>query len=317
MHKYVYSNFLITRINIKQPNHFRHADRNVNDKAFLAQRFNIFEKICIPSVISQSFKKFTWLILLDSGLPLLFKQKIEGYRKKYAIVPVYVEGIKFLWAINSIIKEYIPKETQYLISTNLDSDDALNKDFMAMINKYFYCQDFEFLVFPFGYLYRFGYNDLYLRYWMTPPIYTLIERVFGFKTCLFYGHTKVNEFKHKIIQKNPAWLMSVHETNDRTQRDINAIWQPTSRLCSDFNIYTPLKRDSFNDIKMIILHISQTLKNVNKRVNTPKKKLINIVGIACPSLLIFTRKISYKIRRFYIFWKKAMARVKNRKIKDL
>ncbi|NJN92005.1 MAG: hypothetical protein HC878_17660, partial [Leptolyngbyaceae cyanobacterium SL_5_14] len=92
----------------------------------------LFEQICLPSVKAQNNKDFVWLMLLDAALPAQFKEKVEKYRSIVQLVPIYIESRETLLdSVRRVVKEHTDGECSYLITTSLDSDDAISKDFCS------------------------------------------------------------------------------------------------------------------------------------------------------------------------------------------
>ncbi|MEQ8999885.1 MAG: glycosyltransferase [Coleofasciculus sp. B1-GNL1-01] len=289
----MFKHFIITRMNVDW-NLSRHRhDRNSYD--FLIHRFNLFESICYPSVLSQKNKNFTWLILFDAALPIGFKQKVESYCSNSStikIIPVYIQSkTTLLNTVREIIQQNISSETPYLITTSIDSDDAISQNFVSLIQENFNNQDFEFINFPFGYLYRIKEQNLYLREWLTSPFYTLVENVNNFKTVLQYGHTVIKNHKNRQIITKPVWLMIAHGENVRTNFDVSAAWQPLYRLGSDFTVDLefPSKSRSYY-LKEILMAIHQVYAS-RKKWDTKKVKIRKIINILSPALLRFARKV--------------------------
>lgn len=292
-HSKLFEHFLITRMNVDW-NLSRHRhDRNSPD--FLDHRFNLFEKICYPSVLSQTNKIFFWIILFDAALPISFKQKVERYcsqASKIKIIPVYVQDKNTLInTVRKVIKQNISNEKRYLITTSIDSDDAISNNFVSLVQEKFSSQDFEFINFPFGYLYRIKEQNLYLREWLTSPFYTLIENINDFKTVLQYNHTEIKKYRNRQIITKPVWLMIAHGENVRTNFDVSAAWQPLYRLGSDFTINLEFPSKSRNSyLKEIIGAVYQVYAS-RKKWDTQKVKVRKIINILSPSLVRFTRKL--------------------------
>jgi hypothetical protein len=67
------------------------------------------------------------------------------------------------------------EETEYLITTKIDNDDALHKDFIKTIQENFNKQKFEFISFPYGYV--FHIDKIYLLKYLENPFVTLVEKI--------------------------------------------------------------------------------------------------------------------------------------------
>jgi hypothetical protein len=288
-----FKHFVITRMNVDWQISRPRSDRN--DPEFLSRRFALFEQICLPSVKAQTNKNFLWLMLLDAALPAQFKEKVEKYRSIVGLIPVYVESRETLLdSVRRVVREHTDAECKYLITTSLDSDDAISKDFLQLVQAQFRQQEFEFVNFLFGYLYRTSEQKLYLREWLTSPFYSLIESYNDdFKTVLEYGHTQVNEFNNCQIVAEPLWLMVAHGNNVRTNFDVSAAWQPVNRLGSNFAVDLDFPESSkLKVFKEMVTEIYSVLKS-KKEWDTTKVKVRKISNIISPSTVRILRKIKF------------------------
>ncbi|MEQ8536172.1 MAG: glycosyltransferase [Coleofasciculus sp. D1-CHI-01] len=289
----MFEHFIITRMNVDWHLSRQRHDRNHPD--FLTHRFNLFEEVCYPSVLSQNNKNFTWIILFDAALPISFKQKVESYclnAEKIKIIPVYIQSkITLLNTVKETIQRNLSNKTEYLITTSIDSDDAISKNFVSLIQENFSSQELGFINFPFGYLYRTKEQTLYLREWLTSPFYTLVEKVNNFETVLQYGHTEIKNHKNRQIITKPVWLMIAHGENVRTNFDVSAAWQPLYRLGSDFTINLEFPSKSrVSYLKEILMALHQVYVS-RKTWDNKKVKVRKTINILSPSLLRFVRKL--------------------------
>ncbi|HHP7229787.1 MAG TPA: glycosyltransferase [Xenococcaceae cyanobacterium] len=226
--------FLLTRINVDGWFNRPRTKEERNTKDFLDHRFSIFEKTCYPSVQSQTKTNFIWLVLCDDMLPEAYRQRLETYNSIVKIIPIYITSKDtLLETVYQVIISNFTNTTKYLITTNLDSDDIIAKNFIATVLQKFNQQSFEFINFPFGYLYNLNTRVLFLREWHTASCHTLIEKIQKnnkFDTALKYSHIDINKYNLRQVIMKPMWLMTVHGKNDRTAFDVNAAWQPIFRL---------------------------------------------------------------------------------------
>ncbi|MDJ0632693.1 MAG: glycosyltransferase [Xenococcaceae cyanobacterium MO_188.B29] len=290
-----FQHFLLTRINIDWNISKSRSKEERNSIDFLNYRFNIFEKTCYPSVNAQINKNFIWLILCDSNLPNEFREKIANYHFEVKILPVYISSKEsFLNILKEKIVENILENTTHIITTNLDSDDVISKDFISITQHQFRGQYFEFINFPFGYLYLLNEQKLFLREWLTSPFYSLIEKYENFETVLKYSHAQIPKDKTRQIITIPMWLMTAHEQNVRTRFDVSAAWQPFYRLGSNFCTDISFPEENFlATLREFFTAIIQILSS-KRNWDTPKVKSRKILNILFPSLIRLTRKLNYR-----------------------
>jgi hypothetical protein len=190
------------------------------DPVWLEKRFQLFERFCFPSVENQSNQNFKWLVFFDVDTPETFKQKISKYSEQWEnFVPVYLDCPlpygQFPDEVRKFVRKYIPADCEYLITTWLDNDDAIHRDYVQMIQDNFERQESETLNFIFGYQLCDG--KLYFDFEIANHFISLIERYepTSFNTCLCRPHKHLYEVcrsARKILCK-PAWIEVVHGSN--------------------------------------------------------------------------------------------------------
>lgn len=281
---------LITRMNVEW-NISRPVEER-NDPSFLSHRFEIFEKTCYPSVNSQTNKNFIWFMLLDAQAPNEFRQRVEHYSSNPRIIPIYIKNKDtLLETVRTEINARLVDSTTHLITTNLDSDDSVSKNFIESVQNQFQNQDFEFINFPFGYMYRFIDETLYLRDWLTAPCHTLIEKRENFETAIKYEHSEITQYNTRQVITKPIWLMTVHGKNVRTSFDVNAAWQPSHRLLGDFDIrFNPPQKSYLETLNDTLSAVVQVMRSERKWDN-PAIKFKKIANILSPAIVRSLRRV--------------------------
>jgi Putative rhamnosyl transferase len=228
--------FLLTRFNVRV--NYDSQRTGVNPE-WLAHRFDLFEKYCYPSVRSQTNLDFKWLVYFDSETPQAFRQKIQKYSEWQNFIPVYL-NTEFTDEINrQVVSEYLNKNTEYLITTRLDNDDAVCRSFVQKFQDCFDEQEIEFISLVNGYV----LNDrrLYLFRYPNNPFTSLIERIdhknsHQFRTILCGEHSQISAVgKLRKINGEPAWLQVVHGKN--VSNRVRGTRQPISKLDGNFEIF--------------------------------------------------------------------------------
>ena len=203
--KGIFKHFILTRFNVVKLS-------KEAEKSWLKHRFKIFSEYCYPSVRGQSCQNFKWLIFYGADTPEVFRRKVEKYSKGKNIIPVYIKGNELLNEAKRVISDCMGNDTQYLITTRIDTDDAISKDFIERIQNEFDNQKCEFINFTNGYV--LTKNGIYLDKQPSNPFITLIEEAEGFKTVWCEEHNKLSRIGPIMqIESNPAWLQVVHTTN--------------------------------------------------------------------------------------------------------
>lgn len=124
---------LITRFNLATPG------REVAYRTrpgWLEERFVLFERYCLPSIAAQSCQDFGWIVYFDEGTPAWARERIEAARAVRDFHPCYTglfDGTG--WA--RTVRERIgaPQPGRMLLTSNLDNDDALSRDYVARVQQ--------------------------------------------------------------------------------------------------------------------------------------------------------------------------------------
>jgi hypothetical protein len=187
-------------------------------EAWHNHRFSLFEQFCLPSVEAQTCRDFAWLLLFDRATPQVYFPRIEAYTKRANIQVHFLKGYD-LGAVPRILGSQIGGRAEFLISTTLDNDDALARDFVARVQREFREQDFELLNFVRGLRYDLIRERLYACDLYSNPFMSLIERILpgrplrSIAGCLPHS-TIADRFSGIVnIRSAPAWLQVIHDRN--------------------------------------------------------------------------------------------------------
>ncbi|TIC79530.1 hypothetical protein E8D34_20365 [Nocardioides sp. GY 10113] len=178
-------------------------------EGWLRERVALFERYCLPSVAAQSATTFEWLVYFDPESPAWLKERISGWQS--VLTPVFratVDRAELLADIESTLE----RRGKWLITTNLDNDDGLARDFVERIQSAesvprrhaIYCDN--------G-LIRRG-DGLYLRNDPENAFCSVREPWDGASTCWVDWHNLLGRSMEVIHVKGvPGWLQVVHESN--------------------------------------------------------------------------------------------------------
>lgn len=224
---HAFTHLLLTRFNLRWGPQY-----SAPGEEWLAHRFELFERFCYPSVRAQSNQNFRWLVWFDTATPDAFRGRIEGYARWDNFVPLYLEIYDL-----EVIREQVSRmigPAPFLITTRLDNDDALCRDFVDLVQRNFRRQECEFLNFPYGYVWH--EQKIYLSKQLSNPFISLIERGDGRPRTVWYGnHRRVAQLGSlRQVRSGPAWLQVVHERN--LLNEVQGIRRPITRLAGGFTI---------------------------------------------------------------------------------
>lgn len=210
-----FTHTVITRFNLR--NSDWHATKNndaVLTEKWLTNRFQLFEKYCLPSLINQSNNNFNWRIYFDTTTSQSIVKKIHAISNKGEyFTPVFVDGMEgFLPDIQRYIRSL---DSEFMITSRVDNDDCLHEQYIDEIQKRFDFQDYMAIDFIDGYaLQLVPFVRVGLKRWASNPFISLIERK---ENALSVWHKSHTEWKreHRVITVTDTrvWMQVVHYEN--------------------------------------------------------------------------------------------------------
>lgn len=211
--------FLITRFNLISKIWEEDIDRPLAiSDSWLENRFNIFEKFCLPSVINQNNKNFIWLVLFDQRTPQACRERIYGYNKMvYNYNPLFIDGIESMVAeVKKFVEDNLNSDDEYIITTRFDNDDLLHEDFIAEIQNLFVPRQNAIIDLKYGYqlIIKEGQYKLKRFYQSLNPFISLIESSRNYKTVINRNHNEYISYENvKTTKKEPLWIQFIHGDN--------------------------------------------------------------------------------------------------------
>lgn len=213
--------FILTRFNLLLWSKDKEGNA-VRTTTWLKHRFELFEHYCLPSMVSQTYKGFKWLVLFDSSTPEKFKIKIAEYQKECPqLIPIYVEPKKGqLFA--EIFREEVAKRvtTERVITTYLDNDDALNVRFVEDLQQRMQSlPDGTFIFYTDGYQFFTDYKYLMKIRYPRNHFVSVVEssNPVTLKTIYGYGShyyiDKIKDSKIEYVKNQSMWCEVIHKKN--------------------------------------------------------------------------------------------------------
>ena len=136
---------IVTMFCLRSRDMFRHVhgpswgDPDPLRRRYVNYRLNLLETICLPSILAQSCRDFTWILLVDEGLDAVSREKLE-----HAVRPGRGAGLrlhlheyrpgdgrgmeKLGW-----LEPYLAERPDRVVTTKCDSDDALPRRFVETV----------------------------------------------------------------------------------------------------------------------------------------------------------------------------------------
>jgi|SRR5690554_3801652 len=219
--------FIATRFNLK-PDTWKTAKDGspIRTETWLEERFDLFEKYCLPSVVNQKNQNFYWLIFFDIDTPDKYRDRIEKMTSQYAnFKPLYIDGTKSLRpSLKQFIIENSNQTDDFIITTRLDNDDAIHQDFVSTVQSLAVEKHETVIDLRRGYqmnlsddIYEFRNFDNNFN-----PFISLVERLDKCNTVVSKFHTDWSKSNSIIIyEKSPLWIEIIHKKNIANQTKFN------------------------------------------------------------------------------------------------
>jgi hypothetical protein len=207
-----FNHLLITKFNIATTLSYGPFAQRLDDD-WLRGRLAEFETFCLPSVKSQVGASFRWLILCDEESPQWFKDRMLSQPDVFT--PLFVTGMTNA-TMGRRLAELGYIDERPLLTTRLDSDDAISRDFLATVQQQYAGQDRLFIEFPLGL--RSFRGALFSALWRSAPFLTLIEAPHAdgspYDIVYIHSHDQVwKKEKTKAVWGKRYWIRSMHDRN--------------------------------------------------------------------------------------------------------
>jgi putative rhamnosyltransferase len=205
-----FEHLILTRFNVRLPL----LNQPPPDAAWLRHRFSLFERFCLPSVVLQREQRFRWLVFFDVGTPKQFLHHIEGYRNRLPFFyPVFVASFD-LPVIREMVEEVVDETNDYVLSSRLDNDDAIARDYTLMVQEVARGEKESrvFISFRHGYVHCGG--GIYLREYLANPFFSVLEPRTEISTGYLYNHHEIaGQGLVREICNYRGWMQVVHGNN--------------------------------------------------------------------------------------------------------
>jgi hypothetical protein len=203
---------------------------------WLESRFALFEHYCLPSILQQTTSNFLWLLLVHDGFEQVHADRLAGYSERIRVVRDPFR-----------IQDWLQPAVDCLITTRLDSDDALHQGALLHVQRYaraFVLSQQSVWLHNFlnGVQLQAGTRAAYACTKPDSAFLSLFERVHPDKvpiTALGGNHSKMaTEFPSYQDTAFRGWCMVIHGGNVRNRLRRGAPVLPEEELLP-FNLLEP------------------------------------------------------------------------------
>lgn len=213
----IFKHFLITRVNIGYlEGNYRGG---LTPDNWLKKRIEIFKAFCLPSVLNQKNKNFTWLLYFDQKTPQDTLHELNKDFEEFNFIQIKTMegGFGELKAILSKDIRELVKSEEYVITSRVDTDDMLNESFIDKVQSFFKYQDYISINFSKGLVYDNKSGLLGPTFQRSNAFISLIEKKCSkdLKTVFYKKHREYLDDKDRIeiMAGEYMWVVSVHGLN--------------------------------------------------------------------------------------------------------
>lgn len=121
---------VMTRFNLATPG--REASFRTQPD-WLATRFTLFERYCLPGMAAQTRQDFEWIVFFDEHTPDTFKARVIELQQIRPFIAFYTPLFPGDGWRNALF-ERVSARAEALLTTNLDNDDSLAVDYVERLH---------------------------------------------------------------------------------------------------------------------------------------------------------------------------------------
>jgi N-acetylglucosaminyl-diphospho-decaprenol L-rhamnosyltransferase len=178
------------------------------DEDWMQERCRLMETYTIPSIQSQTNQDFTWVLLVHSKTPKHIMDKLDSYPCEVWWTETDYEGVK------DRLSEEEWEDDEWVLTTNLDTDDAINREFVNEIQEEFRGVR-ECVSFTEGMAYRVTTGNSFKSHIMNNAYQTAIELGKDAEGILVIDHLRLAEVfdVRYVYTEDPMWFQVVHGGN--------------------------------------------------------------------------------------------------------
>ena len=186
---------------------------------WLERRFDLFERICLPSLRAQTHQDFQWLVFFSDDTPEPFLTRTKELHRAFPqFIPCFLEANTIqVRRFRAEVLKRIGSEDSHLITARIDNDDAFNRTYIERLRAEFRGQDDEIINFMNGMQYDADLGVAADLRKPSNPFIARIERLVDGKvrTVVDLTHDKAMHtgLVRDVSTLVPMWLQTIHSGN--------------------------------------------------------------------------------------------------------
>lgn len=213
----MFHHLLVTRFNLRNPEWdvTKNNEKLLTDD-WMEERMWFFENFCFPTIVAQSNQNFEWLLYFDITTPVKYQKRMtELIQHQPNFKVFYIDGMPQFYDELKKYIDSIPNKKPFLITSRIDNDDAVHKDYINEVQLQFNQQEYLVLDIIKGYSLQIRPTVMLgKKEHIFNPFMSLIEKNNDPKTIWYYHHnmwkkeTRIKQVTHKRL-----WIAVIHEKN--------------------------------------------------------------------------------------------------------
>lgn len=200
---------LLTKFNVRRA---AAVDPRVLSPEWLGPRMRLFKEITFPSVVSQTRLPDAWLVFFDEGTPEATRAEFRQLAAELPLLRAEYCGELDSKLCAERIGRIMAPDVDWLLTTRLDNDDALNRRFIETLQCRVRPGEREFINPTCGLIVANG--RLYRKRDYSSPFITLSEPAADYRTVWIDEHGLLA--RHGCVRQfslPDAWIQVVHGGN--------------------------------------------------------------------------------------------------------
>lgn len=200
---------LLTRFNLPSRGHESVLRAREN---WLRDRVELFERYCLPSVQAQTNRDFAWLIYFDPHSPRWLREWVDDHAALGHFRPFFREEVPRDQLLADIRTATGGGGRAQVLTTNLDNDDSIARDFVARLQAARSDSDRAAVYLGEGLI--LSGDRLFRRFDRYNAFCSVRESWQEPVTCWSAWHNRLPErMPAHVLRGRPGWLQVVHGGN--------------------------------------------------------------------------------------------------------
>ena len=272
------NHFILTRFNLKL---WWNEDKNhqpIQTEEWLKERFRLFQTYTWPSLKAQTNQDFKWICLFDEDTPQQYKETVQQLHDQWhSFLPYYCgekETKHFQRYFKFLVYSNSDKAQESLLTTYLDNDDALHKDFVKDVQERLKHLQYNTIIsFKYGIQYYEEMNIAIRIPYKNNHFLTYYERLSEhLRTVWDFWHYSIFKYPHIIIElieekDTPRWIETIHTGNidNDVKMTVHHHLMTSQETLFDYGIHIPLGNKNELWRKFILYFTPRFIKQIWRR----------------------------------------------------